>query len=213
LLQNTYRWPVPFSDEDVPVVLEESRSRWHEEFDGLAGAIQGLKLAPSGAIDHIGSTAVPGLVSKDVIDVQVRVPSLERRWVIEQFTNAGFRHRPEEWNNVEVTREGPAEKLVFSPRAGARRSNVNVRVEGSKGARDALLFRDFLRGNDDARDLWGAFKQSILDRTPKIDLATYGQAKQPAWQRLMVSADVWASERGWMPTTLVLWDELDFAPL
>jgi len=210
---NAYRWLVPFPDEAQPVVLEASRERWRAEFEQLAAVVHSLNLSQTGAIEHIGSTSVPGLVAKDVIDVQVRVPLLERPWVIDQFSSAGFRQRPEEWNNVELTREGPVEKLVFAPRVGARRSNVNVRTEGSKGARDALLFRDFLRGYDDARDQWSAFKQSIVDATPGIDLATYGQAKQPAWQQLMVSADVWANERGWRPTPLVSWDELYFAAL
>jgi len=199
---------VPFPDEDGPVVLEASREHWRTEFEQLAAVIQLLNLSPMGAIEHIGSTSVPGLVAKDVIDVQVRVPLLERRWVIDQFSSAGFRHRPEEWNNVELTRGGPVEKLVFAPRAGARQSNINVRTEGSKGARDAMLFRDFLRGNDDSRDQWGVFKQSIVDATPGIDLATYGQVKQPAWHHLMVAADVWASERGWEPPPLVPWDDL-----
>ena len=212
-MSKAYRWLVPFPDEDEPVVLEASREHWRSEFDQLAAAVHLLNLSPMGAIEHIGSTSVPGLVAKDVTDVQVRVPLLEQRWVIDQFSSAGFRYRLEEWNNVELTREGPVEKLVFGPRAGARRSNINVRTEGSKGARDALLFRDFFRGDDDAREEWGTFKQSILHATPEIDLATYGQAKQPAWHQLMVSADDWADEQGWHPTPLVSRDELYFAAL
>jgi len=130
--------------------------------------------------------------------------------VIAKFAEVGFRHRPEPWNNLEATRTGIVAKLVFAPPVGARRSNVHVRTDGTKGASDTLLFRDFLNEDPEARDAWGRFKLSLVEGDDEIDLSTYGQLKQPAWTRLMESADVWAKEKKWLPSALCSWSLLDF---
>lgn len=199
---------MPFPDEVAPVVLVEYCKQWEKDYGVVADTLRGLELAEWGVIEHVGSTAIPGLVAKDVIDVQVRVPDLSVVSMIASFTGAGFRHRPEEWNNFELTRLGVVPKLVFAPPIGARRVNLHVRIDGSPGARDTLLFRDYLRSDDVARDSWGSFKRSIVDRVEQIDLASYGQAKQTAWYELMDHADGWAANGGWQPSSLVPWSRI-----
>src|SRR5579872_5871374 len=136
---------VPFPDELRPVAVVPYRPGWEAEFSALAERIWALRLAEMGEVEHVGSTSVPHLAAKDVIDVQVRVDDLDPELVTERFAGIGFRRRPEEWNNLEDTRRGPVPKLVFAPPVDARHVNVHVRVDGSQGARDTLLFRDFLR--------------------------------------------------------------------
>jgi GrpB-like predicted nucleotidyltransferase (UPF0157 family) len=53
------------------------QERWSGEIATLAQQLRRLELAEHGAIEHIGSTSVPGLAAKDVIDIQVRVPSID----------------------------------------------------------------------------------------------------------------------------------------
>jgi len=199
---------MPFPDEIAPVVLVQRSESWSTEYVALSRMLQQLDLSPSGAIDHIGSTSVPGLVAKDVIDVQIRVLDIESEKTINAFAAIGFRHRPEDWNNVEITRNGPEVKLVFAPRIGARRSNIHFRADGSTGSRDSLLFRDYLRTNEEARNGWGEFKMSIVRNVNDIDLATYGQIKQPRWHKLMEEADTWAAREGWSAESLVPWSRL-----
>jgi GrpB-like predicted nucleotidyltransferase (UPF0157 family) len=202
---------VPFSDEVAPVVLVSSRNDWNNEFVSLALALCRLNIADHGAIEHVGSTSVSGLLAKDVIDVQIRVPHFEEERVIAKFSEIGFRCRREPWNNLESTRTGPVAKLVFAPPVGARRSNVHVRIDGTKGASDTLLFRDFLNEDHEERDAWSRFKLSLVEGDHEIDLSTYGQEKQRAWALLMDSADVWAKERNWFPSPLTPWSMLDFS--
>jgi GrpB-like predicted nucleotidyltransferase (UPF0157 family) len=196
---------VPFPDEDSSVDLVSSRDDWQIEFVSLASALRRLNLADFGVIEHVGSTSVPGLYAKDVIDVQIRITRLEPERSIAKFAEIGFRHRPEPWNNLEATRTGPVAKLVFAPPIGTRRCNVHVRIDETKGANDTLLFRDFLNGDPQARDAWSRFKRSLVDNDGEIDLSTYGQLKQPAWAELMQSADVWAGQNNWCPTALTSW--------
>lgn len=199
---------MPFPDEVGPVVLVEYREQWAEDFAILAGSLQQLELAEKGAIEHVGSTSIPGLVAKDVIDAQVRVPFLDVQSISVRFANAGFRRRPEEWNTHESTRLGVVPKLVFAPPVGARRANVHVRTDGTQGARDTLLFRDCLRSEAKQRIWWDGIKRAIIESSNSIDLANYGQAKQASWGELMSRADAWAANRAWQPSPLVAWSSI-----
>jgi GrpB-like predicted nucleotidyltransferase (UPF0157 family) len=64
-----------------PITIVDYRPQWVAEFTALAAQLQAALGALALRIDHIGSTAVPGLAAKDIIDVQVTVadfsPDLE----------------------------------------------------------------------------------------------------------------------------------------
>jgi dephospho-CoA kinase len=193
---------MPFPDEVTGLQLVPSNSGWATDFHEIAHALECLEVAKRKVVEHIGSTAVPGLVAKDVIDVQVRVDVLDEHRVVDEFASIGFRRRLEAWNNIEPTRVGPVPKLVFAPPVGHRRCNVHVRHDGSAGARDALLFRDFLRAEPGPREAWGEVKLAIVREVPNCDLFMYGQIKQAAWKVLMHAADYWAAGTAWRPPPL-----------
>lgn len=188
---------MPFPDEVAPVILIQDFERWQSEYIRLSLTLESLDFGANRVIDHVGSTSVLGLVAKDVIDVQIRVPKLQSVRTKEAFASIGFRHRPESWNNLERSRTGPESKLVFATPEGSRHSNIHVRSADSTGARDTLLFRDYLRANERVRDDWGKFKISIVGGAAGIDLASYGQIKQPKWFALMKDADAWAIREDW----------------
>lgn len=181
---------MPFPDElPVPGVIAY-RAEWPAEFERfrarLASALGGLAVG----IDHVGSTAVPGLAAKDCIDLQVRVQSADVFDEVEHvFEQLGFRLRSEAWNRSEVASGQAYPKLVFAPPIGARRCNVHVRVDRQEPARRNLLFRDYLAANPEVRDAWADFKTRLSRQLP--DLAAYGQVKAPAWEALMNGAERW----------------------
>lgn len=199
---------MPFPDEDGPVLLSEYREEWAEEYEELAATLRQLELDARGAIEHVGSTSILGIVAKDVVDAQVRVSELNAEAITARFTAVGFRCRPEEWNNHEVTRRGVIPKLVFAPPLGCRRVNVHVRTDGTQGARDTLLFRDYLRSEAEQRIRWAEFKRSIVESAGTIDLARYGQAKQARWGELMCQADAWAENQKWQVSPILRWSSI-----
>jgi GrpB-like predicted nucleotidyltransferase (UPF0157 family) len=78
------------------VVVEAYRPNWADEFTHLARRIRALVGPAALRIDHIGSTAVPGLGAKDVIDLQITVDSLDQvDTVTSPLKAAGFRREPE----------------------------------------------------------------------------------------------------------------------
>jgi GrpB-like predicted nucleotidyltransferase (UPF0157 family) len=188
---------MPFPDESIAVAVLDYQPRWMTDFELLAGKLQDVLGDHARAINHVGSTAVPGLAAKDCVDIQVQVMTIHEVQHVGLLAGAGFRCRPEPWNRVEVSGRQECRKLVFAPPPGWRRCNVHLREEGGPNTRFALLFRDYLRADETARQAWGAFKQRLALSVP--DLLEYGQIKAPATEVLMAAAERWATETGWQP--------------
>src|SRR6516165_6349088 len=164
---------MPFPDElarGLAVVAYDRR--WPSDFAVLALRIQDALGPMAVRVSHVGSTSVPGLAAKDCIDVQVEVQALKEELIAGRFGKIGFRLRPEPWNRAEATPWQPVPKLVFAPPEGERASNIHVVEAASEAARRKLLFRDFLRAHDAARDAWSDFKQRLAAMA--TDIYQYG---------------------------------------
>jgi len=183
------------------VVISEWRPEWAVEFEALADRLNAALGPMALRIDHIGSTSVPGLVAKDVIDMQVIVATLDRGTILENLTAAQFVPKDAEWNlhdHIPAGWVGDAEewaKLVCAMPPGLRPGNVHIRVSGSPNERYALLFRDFLRADPAAREAWGRFKTELASTTQT--LSDYGAVKDPATDVLMALAECWAVDTLW----------------
>jgi GrpB-like predicted nucleotidyltransferase (UPF0157 family) len=129
------------------VVIVPYAERWPGEFARVGRRLRGVLGERALRIDHIGSTAVPGLDAKDRIDVQVVVADLGDA---NPLGGAGFvefapaaDHEPP---GAETT-PGDWTKRLFQNAPDERAANIHVRLEGRPNARYALLFRDYLRAH------------------------------------------------------------------
>jgi GrpB-like predicted nucleotidyltransferase (UPF0157 family) len=188
---------MPFADEIQPVSVVDYRPDWPADFERLADRLRAVLGADALAVDHVGSTSVPGLAAKDCVDVQVRMALVDEARDVPRLAAIGFRCRPEPWNRSETSSGQVGAKLVFAPPAGTRSCNVHLRQNTGAGARYALLFRDFLRADDEVRRSWGEFKRQLARSAP--DLLDYGRIKGPATDVLMAAAERWAAGTGWSP--------------
>ena len=186
---------VPFPDEKSTQGVEvvPYRPQWTTEGREIAAALARM-IPEARAVDHIGSTSVPGLPAKDCIDLMMRVHSLAEI-ELSPLLEWGYRERPEEWNRVEALGASTYPKRVFAPPVGGRSANIHVREVGAATTRYSLLFRDFLRGNDDHRDTWGRLKMRLAEE--HLDIYAYGQVKATAQPLLMALAEQWAANTGW----------------
>lgn len=147
--------------------------------------------------DHVGSTAVPGLVAKDVVDLQLGVRRLEDvdvPSVVAALDDAGF-PRPEQ-TAEDNAKDGTAWPKRFL--AGAdpgRQVNVHVREVGGPGWRWALQFRDWMRADPVARAEYAAEKQRLAGRG--ASLREYADAKEPWFDSVHERAQAWAVRSGW----------------
>ncbi len=186
-------------------VLVPHREDWARQAARIAArlttAAPGLILA----VDHIGSTSVPGLPAKDVIDVQVAVPDLETAARLAPLlAAAGFPGvRGVESDTPKPNAPDPAQWLKrFHANADPCRAvNVHVRPAGSAGWRYALLFRDWLRDDPSALTLYAGHKAELAGQfAGSPDTRAYAEAKEPwftdvAWPRM----SAWADATGWAP--------------
>lgn len=183
------------------VILWEADERWPDEFDRIERDFRTILGEDAQRIDHIGSTSVPGLLSKNVIDVQVTVAdedALDR--VASMLEERGWRRRaPADDHVVPGLSADPSEwqKALFYEPEGARRTNVHVRVAGRANQRYALVFRDYLRTHPDAAAAYAEVKRGLATLAPDTD--AYADAKDPVCDLIYRAAEVWAAEAGWEP--------------
>jgi dephospho-CoA kinase len=162
-----------------------------------------IALAAGGArVDHIGSTAVPGLPAKDVIDLQLTMPSLAAAdATADAIADAGFPRRTDvNTDTPHAIDPVPAHwhKRFHQAADPGRLVNLHVRVAGSPGWRYALLFRDWLLVDEAARAEYLRVKREVAAAHPE-DRYAYADAKEPWFADALRRADDWASRTGWTP--------------
>jgi GrpB-like predicted nucleotidyltransferase (UPF0157 family) len=178
------------------VAIVDYDPTWPDQFEELAAALR-RQLGPAAiSIDHIGSTAVPGLAAKDVIDLQVTVADLAQAdRLAPAFQQAGYAATPYRHDHRpagDPDDPGLWEKRLWQSRPGARRANVHVRVAGWPNQRYALLFRDYLRARPAAAAAYARFKRGLAERSGD-DLAAYTEVKDSACDLIVVAAEDWVA--------------------
>ncbi len=168
------------------------QTRWPNEFQQQAHHLRQTLGAAALHVDHIGSTSVPDLAAKDVIDIQVTVEAVEPDDAYVGALQAASYvlcdgltrdHRPP--GTLEP--DGEWEKRLFNELPGQRRTNIHVRGAGLANQRYALLFRDYLRAHPAAAAAFAEVKRRLAARFPE-QLRTYAKVKDPVCDIIMVSA-------------------------
>lgn len=183
------------------IVIVPYQSVWPQEFRQLGGILWNGLQTLALRIDHIGSTAVPGLAAKDRIDIQVTVAALSPD-VDAALNRIGYRNL-KDFVSDHVPPGYPADpqqwaKWVYEPPAGQRPTNLHVRVEGRANQRYPLLFRDYLRAHPAAAEAYAQVKIALAARHPN-DKDAYYAVKDPVCDILMAAAEAWATQTGWRP--------------
>lgn len=173
-----------------PVGVVDYDPVWPAAFDHVGLRLRAALGDLAIRIDHIGSTAIPGLAAKPVIDIQVSVAALEPVSAYQhQIENCGFVWRAD---NPERT------KRYFRERPPASRTHLHVRRHGSFSEQFALLFRDYLREHPEHAGDYAAVKRG-LSQLLESDRHAYVDAKTPfVWETIHL-ADDWAQSVGWEP--------------
>lgn len=153
--------------------------------------------------DHIGSTAVPELPAKDVVDLQLTVATLaDADAIATALSEAGFPRADGHWYDDP---QGGAEPQRWDKRFHygadpARPVNLHVRAADGPAWRLALLFRDWLRANPDEREVYGELKQNLAHaHGADGSVEPYAQEKQAWVNGAFVRAENWAAEVAWSP--------------
>jgi N-methylhydantoinase B/oxoprolinase/acetone carboxylase alpha subunit/GrpB-like predicted nucleotidyltransferase (UPF0157 family) len=157
---------------------------WPARFDVERDRIVSALGPVARQIEHIGSTSVPGLAAKPVVDVMVTVddPDDDQSFV-PALIAAGYPLRVIE----------PEHRMFRSPQ---RDVHVHVWRAGSDDERRHLLFRDWLRVSAEDRTAYEAVKRDLAGRVWD-DSNDYADAKSGAVAAITERAELWASRTGW----------------
>lgn len=172
-----------------PIELVDPDPSWPARFESMRAKLVAALGFAAQRIDHVGSTAVPGLAAKPIVDIQVSVadvddepafvPQIESCGLLLRFIEPGHRY--------------------FRPPPGLPRLwQIHVCSVGSNWERDHLLFRDYLRAHPHEAQAYSDLKRELAPRF-RHDRIGYTDAKDPWIRAAHVRAEDWAAEIGWRP--------------
>ncbi|MDT5094400.1 MAG: dephospho-CoA kinase [Mycobacterium sp.] len=191
----------------APYVLVAYDPTWPEQAARIVARLRTACGHNAFRVDHIGSTAVPGLDAKDVVDVQVTVRSIEvADEIADALTTAGYPriaeittdsvHDDARSTVAEFDHDNdPAlwQKRIHAASDPGRPANVHVRVDGWPGQQFALLFTDWLREHPAVHSEYLSVKRDV-EGSPH-----YPEAKEPWFLDSYRRAWEWADAVGWRP--------------
>jgi GrpB-like predicted nucleotidyltransferase (UPF0157 family) len=162
------------------IVIEGYNPDWPKRFERERDRIAGALGPRCGRIDHVGSTAVPGLAAKPIIDIQLVVSDVDDEdSYLPALVAAGY-----------VLRVRDLGHRMF------RTPDFGVHVHLWKSEADVhrrILFRDWLRRSDEDRQRYENLKRQLAERQWE-DMNYYAQAKGELIAKIMERAEAWARD-------------------
>ncbi len=188
----------------IPISFEKSRpirvipyqERWPQEFADIAADLSEVLGDCVLAIDHIGSTSVPGLAAKDVIDIQLTVADLLDPEISKRLKQGGYTRFTAEFTDsfVAMADDSPElQKRMARQKEGQRRIHIHIREKGRFNQRYPLLFRDYLRASEVTRNAYALLKERLAQLFPESSEGYYF-IKDPLMDLMYEAAEQW--ERG-----------------
>jgi GrpB-like predicted nucleotidyltransferase (UPF0157 family) len=151
-----------------PVIVLDYDPNWPGVFQSLRKRIADAFGEMAAAIEHLGSTAVPGLAATPIIDIDVLWASETVLPIaIERLASLGYVHR----GNLGV----PGREAFFAP-ANDPRHHLYVCPPHSAGFRRHMAFRDYLRAHPKDANIYADLKIALAERFPE-DRSAYNTAK------------------------------------
>lgn len=161
---------------EAPVEIVEYDLAWPQLFEqerhAIAGALASWLVGP---VEHIGSTAIPGLAAKPVIDIMAGVQSLDAsRPAIDAAAALGYCYFPYRTQS---------EHWFCKPSPAFRTHHLHLMPLGSEQWRRAIAFRDYVRHHPAAAADYETLKRRLA-REFHFDREAYTQAKHPFIERI-----------------------------
>lgn len=166
-----------------PVVIVDYDPEWPKLYEIERKLIHGLLGDIIFAIEHVGSTAVPGLAAKPIVDIMIGVQDVEkgRNACIKPLMELGYSYVPE------LEKDIPERYFLFRGSAKGHSHHIHITQPTTDFWIDHLLFRDYLRKHPSVAKQYGDLKQSLANvyRDKRVE---YGQAKTDFIEDVLLKA-------------------------
>lgn len=170
---------------DEGVTLRPYDPQWPLMFEREAAALTGV-LGPfvTGGVHHVGSTAVPGLMAKPVIDILVGVADLDSsRPCLDLVAGLEYCYAP---HRADVMH------WFCKPDPSRRTHHLQLVPAGSARYRDVLGFRDYLRAHPEVAGAYGRLKVQLAAEH-RLDREAYTEGKSAMVAELSAAARQWTA--------------------
>ena len=138
------------------IIVVDYDLSWPHTFERLRAPIWRCIGEVATSIEHVGSTSVPGLAAKPVIDMTIVVPTAAAmRTVIDRLAVIGYRHQGD---------LGVPGREAFARPQGTPDHHLYACVFGNDALRNHLAVRDYLRSNPSAARAYGTLKKQLAER-------------------------------------------------
>lgn len=159
---------------------------WPEQYERVARVLRRTLAGISSArVEHVGSTSVPGLAAKPVLDIDVIVEGADVSAAVTALGAVGYVHRGD---------LGVVDREAFHAPDDTPRRNVYVCRADTLNVRNHLAVRRVLRERDDLRDEYATVKLALASE-PDMDIDTYIARKSAVLQKILGESDLTAWER------------------
>jgi GrpB-like predicted nucleotidyltransferase (UPF0157 family) len=165
----------------TPIIIEDYDPQWPQRFDAIRERLAPVLGTFAAAIEHVGSTAVPGLAAKPIIDIDVLLKSAkDLPQVIANLKAVGYEHQG--------TLGIPGRDAFKAPAHDIDHHLYVCSTPGTEFFRH-IAFRDYLRTHPKDADDYARLKRSLAGKFA-VDRETYTQAKSDFVQEILRRADL-----------------------
>lgn len=155
---------------------------WPARYEAESARIRAALGDQAVRIEHVGSTSVPGLAAKPIVDIQVSVRSMvPRSAYVDPIVGLGYRWALDPWTDEH--------EFFGRDEGGERAFQIHVCPTGSEWERRHLAFRDWLREHPDDVAAYERLKRELAERHPR-DIFTYVDAKTAFIREIEARASV-----------------------
>lgn len=183
------------------VTIVDYKEYWPREFKEIGTEMRSVVSNGVLCIDHIGSTAVPGLAAKDKIDIQITVINLEDTADIDSLQSLGYALLPDINNDLLTgldSKSPDLQKKVIKQKQGQRSTNIHIREDKRLNQISPLVFRDYLRFDALTREAYAEIKRELANSFA-YNIEAYYAIKDPYMDTVYQAAKMWAKATNWQP--------------
>jgi GrpB-like predicted nucleotidyltransferase (UPF0157 family) len=168
------------------IVVVDPSPQWAEQYRKVAEELSAaLASVPIDGIEHVGSTSVPGLPAKPILDIDIIVQRDDLQPAIQALEHAGYLH----CGDLGVT-----DRETFTAPDENPSRNVYLCVANTLHVRNHLAVRDVLREHPDLRDRYGAVKLQLASESG-TDIHRYVAGKSMILQEILALSRLTAEEK------------------
>ena len=153
------------------IVVVEYNPNWAKEFEKIKNELISVLADSVYTIEHVGSTAVPGLCAKPIIDIDIVIEKEMFEVIKEKLSSIGYYHI----GNLGI---GGREAFKYEDKPHLMDHHLYVCDKEADELKRHLVLRDFLRNNEEYRNKYSEIKMEMAKKHPH-DIDSYISGKEP----------------------------------